>query len=603
MKRYISLLIGLIFSITSIYSQTKFTVQAPSSVIVGQKFRIVYTLTNGSVKEFKNPEFKGLTIIYGPSRSHSSQFTSINGKTTSTNEEIYTYTCVASNEGTYTIPSSTITSNGKEYTSNSVTIKVLPDDGTSSNNQQSYYSSPTQQIIGEEKVFARMILSKNKVYEQEPILATFKIYAKGVNLSDISDAKFPTFENFVSQDIPINTLKVELENYNGENYQVVVIKKVLLYPQKTGKIEIAEGNYGVIVDVIRPIQGFFGASMQGYVKEERKITTASTTVEVKPLPTNKPASYYNAVGKNIQIKSSINATTSKVNDALTYKLVISGNGNINYIKNPEIKFPADFEVYDPKTEVSVEPTNSGVEGFKKMEYIIIPRSAGNFKIPAIEFSYFDLATNSYKTITAEGYDLTIEKGATTQSGTVVDYTNKEDIKVLAKDIRYIKTNDFELLKETEPIFGSFKYWLYYIIPILIFITYIIINRKKAQLRSNVELFKNKKANKEASKRLKLAKKYLKTHNKEMFYSELLKAVWGYVSDKLTIPLSELSRENISNELKIYGATDELIEKINKVVDDCEFAQYAPWQDNQIMDKLYNEVVDIIGNMENVVKNR
>lgn len=602
MKRYISLFVFLIFSIITINSQTKFSVKAPSQVIEGQRFRIVYTLTNGDGEDLKVPEFEGITNLYGPARSQSSQITIINGKTTSTKDESYTYTVVAPKQGTYTIPSATIKSDGKEYSSNSVTIKVLPDDGTSANASQSNGIRSTNQTIGEEKIFARMILSKSSAYEQEPILVTFKVYAKGANIVSLNNANFPTFENFVLQDIPIKNPQIELEHYNGENYQVVAIKKALLYPQKSGKIEISKGDIDVVVQVIRPVQGFFGIG-QGYVEEERKLSIPSTAVNIKSLPTDKPSSYINAVGKNFTIKSTLSSTNTKVNDALTYKLVIAGNGNINYIKEPEIKFPADFEVYDPKIDIYSEPTSSGVEGSKTIEYILIPRSAGNFKIPSIDFSYFNLATNSYKTVTADGYELKVEKGASTQGETIADFTNKEDLKVLAKDIRYLKTNNFELSKETKPIFGTFIYWIYYIVPLLIFITYIIINRKQAQLSSNIELLKNKKANKVATKRLKLARAYLKDHNKEMFYAELLKAVWGYISDKLTIPLSELSKENISNELRNYGAGDEIVEKIINVINSCEFAQYAPSQDDQIMDRLYNDVVDIIGNMEDVVRNR
>lgn len=602
MKRYISLFVFLIFSIITVNSQTKFSAKAPSQVIEGQRFRIVYTLTNGDGEDLKVPEFEGINTLYGPAQSQSSQITIINGKTTSTKDESYTFTVVAPKQGTYTIPSATIKSNGKEYSSNSITIKVLPDDGTSTNSYQSNGTRSANQSIREEKIFARMILSKSTAYEQEPILVTFKIYAKGATILGLNNASFPTFENFVLQDIPIKNPKTELEHYNGENYQVVVIKKALLYPQKSGKIEISKGDVDIVVRVVRLVQGLFGME-QVYVDEERKIPISSATVNIKPLPANKPASYINAVGKNFTIKSTLSSTNTKVNDALTYKLVIAGNGNINYIKEPEIKFPADFEVYDPKIDIYSEPTNAGVEGSKTIEYILIPRSAGNFKIPAIDFSYFNLATNSYKTITAEGFELKVEKGASTQGETIADFTNKEDLKVLAKDIRYLKTNNFELSKETKPIFGTFIYWLYYIVPLLVFITYIIINRKQAQLNSNIELLKNKKANKVAAKRLKLARTYLKTHSKDKFYAELLKAVWGYISDKLTIPLSELSKENISNELRNYGAEDEVVEKIINVIDLCEFAQYAPSQDDQIMDKLYNDVVDIIGNMEDVVKNR
>lgn len=600
MKRYISLVVILIFSTITLYSQTKFTAEAPGQVIAGQRFRIVFTLTNGDGEDLKVPDFEGINILYGPARSQSSQFSIVNGKTSSTKEESYTYTVVASKEGSYTIPSATIMSEGKQYTSNTLAIKVLPNDGTTSDTQTSN-SQGVNQTSSDDKTFARMILSKNTVYEQEPILVTFKIYTKAANIRSLDNAIFPSFEGFVLQDIPIDNPQIELEHYKGVNYQVVTIKRALLYPQRSGEIDIAKGNFDVTVQVVRPVQGFFGV-MQGYVDVEKSITTSAEKVNVKPLPANKPSTFANAVGK-FTIKSSISNTTPKANEALTYKLVISGNGNLKYIKDPELKFPGDFEVYDPKTEVDIKTTTSGVTGSRIIEYTVIPRSAGDFKIPAIEFSYFDIATNSYKTIKSDSYELRVAKGEAGQSGVVADFTNKEDLKVLATDIKYIKSGDFDLTKESETIFGSLLYWLYYIIPSIIFIAYIIINRKQAQLNSNVELLKNRKANKVASKRLKAATTYLKAYNKEKFYAEVLKAIWGYISDKLTIPLSELSRENISQELKSYGASDELVSKIINIIDLCEYAQYAPSQNNEIMDKLYGDVVEVIGEMENVVRNR
>ena len=352
----------------------------------------------------KVPDFDGINILYGPARSQSSQFSIVNGKTSSTKEESYTYTVVASKEGSYTIPAATIKSEGKQYTSNTLTVKVLPNDGTTSD-AQSNTSQTVAQNSGDDKTFARMILSKTSVYEQEPILVTFKIYTKAANIRSLDNAIFPSFEGFVLQDIPIDKPQIELEHYKGVNYQVVTIKQALLYPQRAGNIEISKGNFDVTVQVVRPMQGFFGM-MQGYVDIEKSISTSPETVKVKPLPSNKPASFTNAVG-SFKIKSSISNTAPKANEALTYKVVISGNGNLKYIKDPELKFPADFEVYDPKTEVDVKTTTSGVIGSRVIEYTVIPRSAGDFKIPAVEFSYFDIATSSYKTITSDSYELKV----------------------------------------------------------------------------------------------------------------------------------------------------------------------------------------------------
>lgn len=599
MKRYISLVLFILLSV-SLYSQTEFTLSGPKQVISGQRFNVVYTLTNGDGENLKVPAFENFNTLYGPAKSQSSQFSIINGKTSSTKKESYTYTVVASTEGTHTIPAATIFSEGKQYTSNSIKIKVLPKDESLSDNQTGG-NEVANQSSSDDRTFVRMILSKTTVYEQEPILVTFKVYTKAANIRSLDNATFPSFEGFVLQDMPIQNPQIELEHYNGVNYQVVVIKRALLYPQRAGKIEISKGDFDVTVQVVRPVQGFFGM-MQGYADVEKSISSSAQTVNVKQLPAGKPQSFANAVG-SFTIKSSISNKTPNANEAITYKLILSGKGNLKYIKDPELNFPADFEVYDPKTEVDLETTTSGVKGTRTIEYTIIPRSAGDFTIPATEFSYFDLTTASYKTIKTESYELKVARGAEGAGAVVADFTNKEDLKVLATDIRYIKNGEFELEKDVEPIFGTISYWLYYIIPSILFILYIIINHKQAKLNANVELLRNRKANKVAKKRLKSAGVYLKTLNREMFYAEVLKAMWGYISDKLTIPLSELSRDNVSQELREYGAEDELIQEIINLIDSCEFAQYAPSQSDDMMEKLYKQAIDVIGKMEEIVKNR
>lgn len=600
MKRFISIVILILFSAVTIYAQTQFTADAPAQVIAGQRFRVVFTLTNGDGENMQVPEFAGLDVLYGPARSQSSQISIINGKTTSTKEESYTYTVVASKEGKFTIPSATITSNGKQYTSNQLTITVLPPDENAPSQASS--QGTTQQVASnDDKTFARLVLSKTSVYEQEPILATIKIYTKAANIRSLDNAVFPSFEGFVVQDIPIQNPQIELEHYNGTNYQVVAVKQALLYPQRAGKITIDKGEFTVTVQVVRPMRGFFGM-MQGYEDIEKSISTQSVNVNVKSLPAGKPSSFANAVG-SFTIKSSLNNQTPKANEAITYKLQISGKGNLKYIKDPDIAFPADFEVYDPKTDVDIKTTTSGVSGTRTIEYTIIPRSAGDFKIPSVEFSYFDLSSKSYKTISTQSYDIKVARGDNSQQGSMVDFTNKEDLKVLAKDIRYIKNGDFKLFRDATPIFGSLSYWIWYIVPTLIFIVYIIVNRKQTQLNSNTQLLKTRKANKIAAKRLKMASKYLKTYNKDMFYAEVLKAMWGYISDKLTIPISELSRENVSQELRTYGASEDLVSRIINILDLCEFAQYAPSQGNDVMDRDYQEAIRVIGEMENVVKNK
>ncbi|MEG1643890.1 MAG: BatD family protein [Bacteroidales bacterium] len=606
MKKLISVILFILVVTTYGFAgDTKFSASAPRQVVAGQQFRIVYTLSNGDGKNLQTPDFPGMNVLYGPAKSQSSQFSIINGKTTSTSEESYTYTLTASKEGTYIISPAIIISDGRQYKSNSLSISVLPPDKTASVQQQGasndeYRGGQQQAGSGtDDKTFARLSLSRTSVYEQEAILATIKIYTKAANIRSLDNATFPSFEGFVVQDIPIQNPQIELEHFGGERYSVVTIKRALLYPQHTGKITIDPGKFVVAVQVIRPVRGFFGM-MQGYEDIEKRIQTQSVAVDVKPLPSGKPTSFANAVG-NFTISSVINTTSPKTNEALTLKLKISGKGNLKYIKDPSVEFPADFEVYDPKTDVSLKTTLSGVEGVRTVEYTAIPRSAGEFTIRPVHFSYFDINTKTYKTLTTQGYTLNVEKGKDGAGTNIANFTEKEALKMLNQDIRYIKSGNLNLEKSPEPFYGMWQYWLYYILPILAFAIYVIINRKQAKENANITLVRTRKANKVASKRLKVAGKYLKEHNIELFYSEMLKAVWGYLSDKLTLPISELDKENVAMELDKYGLDENTIESFIEILNTCEFAQYAPSQSDDAMDKLYADTVAAIGKMENFVK--
>lgn len=602
MKQKLTIIAVLIFTFAAAFADdVKFTASAPGQVIAGRQFQIVYTLTNGDGSNLKTPDFKGMNLLYGPAKSRSSQFSIINGRTTSTTEESYTYTLTAKEPGTFTIAAATITSSGKQYTSNTLTIKVLPpDSNTSGAAGNSTESAPRAGQGTDDKTFARVILSKTNAYEQEGILATIKIYTKAAGIRSLESATFPSFDGFVVQDIPIQNPQVELEHYGGENYAVVVIKRALLYPQRSGKITINPGKFEVAVQVIRPVRGLFGM-MQGYEDVNKNVQTQPVTVNVKPLPSGKPASYANAVG-SFTLTSEINTLTPKTNEAVTLKIKIKGKGNLKYMKDPQVEFPADFEVYDPKTDLDIKTTPSGVDGTRQIEYTAIPRSAGEFGIPAVQFSYFDISSGRYKTLQTQPYKLNVAKGKESSGGQVSNFTSKEDLKMLNQDIRYIKGGDFELRQSPVPFFGTWKYWIWYLVPVLLFSAYIIINRRQARENANIKLMKTRRANKVAAKRLKTAGKYLKEHNKELFYSEVLKAVWGYLSDKLMLPVSELNRDNIAAELAKYGTADDVTAMFIEILDICEFAQYAPTQSDEAMDKLYADTVEAIGKMENTKRN-
>lgn len=583
--------------------EVSFSASAPKQVIQGRQFQVVYTLQNASGSEFRAPDFSGFSVLFGPATSQSTQVSIVGGKMTKTNEYSYTYTLRADKEGNYTFAAATIVVDGKQLSSNSLNIQVLPPDknapASSSSGAAAGRSSNSSSQVVEPEFFARLILSKTSVYEQEPILATIKIYLNNGNYLGVQNVSLPSFDGFVSQEIDLSNRQVELENYKGTNYQVFVLQQLLLYPQHAGDLEISSGKYDVSILVERAMPGIFRI-MGGTQEVVCSATTPAVTVKVKPLPTPKPASFMNAVGTNLKLTSSLSSDTLAANEAATLKLTLSGTANLKYVKNPEVKFPVDFDVYDPKISTDLQNTTSGVRGTRTVEYTIIPRSAGEFTIPPVEFSYFDPTTRRYKTLQTKEYRLNVSRGTGNDNSVVLaNFSDKEAVKHLNQDIRYIKLDDLQQQKVQTFFYGSWGYWLCYLVPLLLLVAFVLLNYRKARENANAARLKTKKANKVAIRRLKVAGKYLKEHDSEHFYDETLKALWGYIGDKLLLPVSELSRDNVAAKLSAYGADASLVERVMQVVDTCEFARYAPSQSNEAMDRLYDETLDVIGKMENV----
>ncbi len=346
-----------------------------------------------------------------------------------------------------------------------------------------------------------------------------------------------------------------------------------------------------------PFDAFFNGG--GYVEVKKKIVTPKLNIHVKPL-TGKPAGFSGAVGE-FSLASSINATEVKTNDPITVKLTLKGVGNMKLISAPEVKFPQDFEVYDPKVTDNYELTSNGLSGTKSFEYLAIPRHAGNFTVPAVSFAYFDLKSNAFKTLKTQPYELKVAKGQGSAEQVVSDFTNKESVKVLGKDIRFIKLGDTSLRAKGQFFYGTFIYWMWYLIPLAVFVVFALLYRSQAKENANVAKVKIKKANKVATRRMKLAGKLLAENKKNEFYDEVLKALWGYISDKLSIPVSKLSKDNIEAELTKYGASEELIKEFISALNECEFARYAPGDENEAMDKVYAASIEVISKMENSIK--
>ena len=605
MKKLIIILMALIaYSTQMLADKVSFTASAPDAVVVGDQFRLSYTITTQKVKDFRAPSIKGFDVLMGPSRSQQSNTQIVNGNVTSTSSITFTYILMANNAGEYTIPGASIVADGDQMVSNSVRIKVLPQDqGDSNSSSSSSTHSSSGTGVSNQDLFITASASKTNVYEQEAFVLTYKIYTRESNLQ-LNNAKLPDFKGFHSQEIEMTTnARWTPEHYQGRNYYTTVYRQFVLFPQQSGKLYIDPAQFqmtvGKPVQSDDPFDAFFNGG-SNVIEIKKSISTPKIAINVNPLPAGKPADFSGGVGE-FNISSSINNKELKTNDAITIKLVISGTGNLKLISNPEIKFPDDFEVYDPKVDNQVRITREGLTGNKVIEYLAIPRHAGTYKIPGVSFSYFDIRSKSYKTLKTEEYVINVEKGAGNADQVIANFTNKEDLKVLGEDIRYIKQNEVTLQPKGSFFYGSMTYWLFYIIPALAFIIFFIIYRKQAAENANVAKMRTKKANKVATKRMKLAGKLLSENKKDAFYDEVLKALWGYISDKLNIPVSRLSKDNIEEKLRNHGVNEELIKEFLNALNDCEFARFAPGDENQAMDKVYSSSIEVISKMENSIK--
>ena len=578
-----------------------FTANAPEVVVSGDQFRLSFTVNSQKVRDFRAPSIQGFEVLMGPSRS--TQYQNYNGVVT--NSITFTYILMAEKEGTYKIPGATIVADGNNYTSNSVEIKVLPPDQSSSNAGSGRASSSRNQAnsgkITDKELFMLATVNKTSAYEQEAILLTYKIYTQ-VNLTGLN-GDVPDLKGFHTQEVELPNQKTfTLEHYNGRNYNTTVWRQFVLFPQQTGKIEIPsvtfEGTVSQRVASADPFDAFFNGG--NYINITKNLVTPKLAIDVKALPAGKPSNFSGGVGE-FTLSSSISTQELKTNDAVTIKLVISGTGNMKLINTPEVGFPQDFEIYDPKVENKFNLTRNGLAGNKVIEYLAIPRHVGTYTIPPIEFSYFDLKSQSYKTLKTDAYTLNVAKGEGNSDQVVANFTSKEDLKVLGQDIRYIKTGETRLTKKDDYFFGSMSYYMWYLIPLALFIAFMMAYRKQAMENAHVAKVRTKKANKVATKRMKNAGKLLAEKKSEAFYDEVLKALWGYISDKLSMPVSQLSKDNIEEELQKHQVADELIKEFINNLNECEFARYAPGNQDEKMDKIYSSAIDVISKMENSIK--
>ena len=498
---------------------------------------------------------------------------------------------------------------GRHYSleSNSVTIKVLPE-GQQSSGAQGSAGSARQSVnnstnIGADDLFVRAIISKSKVYEQEAVLLTYKVYSM-VNLTNLSYPA-PELKGFNIQEVELPQNKqFELEHYNGRNYNTVVWRQYVLFPQQSGELEIPAVDFEAVVAVqsrrsMDPFEMMFNG-FSGYVNVNKNLRSNSLKLNVERLPEGRPADFSGAVG-DFTISSNISSTDLKTNSEFTLKVAVKGAGNMRLMGNPVMELPVEFEAYDPVVDNNFRLASSGFKGEKVYEYLITPKASGTYTIPGASFTFFNPNTKQYQTIESTPYEVKVAKGEESSATVSNVVISKERGKVLATDIRHIKFDNDVPQKGDDFFFTSSTYILMYVIPSALLVLLLVVYRKKVAENANVSLVRTKKANKVAVRRLKLAKRLMAENKVNEFYDEILKAMWGYTSDKLCIPVSQLSKENIANELAARGVSEELISEFKALLNEGEFARYAPGDKGAAMDKVYTMSVTIISKMENSIK--
>ena len=609
MKRYLSIILLIGIALSALADEVVFKAQAPKQVIVGRPFQITYTVNQRS-RDLRAPEFTDFDVLSGPYTSTSSSTSFVNGKRTSSFEQTYTYMLMAQKVGTFTIAPATVKVDGENVQSNGVRIEVLPEDQTttsqpssSSQPSQSRQSSSSNQASSD-NIFVRTIASKTKVHEQEALMITYKLYFANVDVTQLTNnTKLPEFTGFLKQDLENGEIQTELEHYNGRNYQTAVLYRTILYPQHSGDITIDPAKFEAVlrVQTQQRARSIFDDFFGSYTNVTKMLTAPGVTIHVSALPSGKPAGFSGGVGK-FTLTPSISQTELQTNDAVTIKLDISGAGNMKLIKTPAIDWPEGFEPYDPKVTNNFKTTTAGVSGTKSIEYLAIPRSAGEYTIPAVQFSYFDIDEKAYKTLRTPEYTIRVKRGAGESSASgdqqaaVVSYTQKEDIKQLGTDIRYIDTKQPVTRSRDHVITTTRFIWLWYVIPLLIAIILLIVLRKQIKEAADINRVRYKRANKVAQKRLKAAAVALKANDQNTFYAAIETAAWSYLSDRLSIPTADLNKENITTLLAQKGVSEALINEVKNVLSTAEFARYAPSTDHA-MDDLYKATTNLINNLE------
>lgn len=612
MRKHLLIYISVFFiSLAPSWGQdVEFSASAPSSVAQGSRFQLVYSI-NTEASNLRVPDIADFQILMGPSTSQSSSVQIINNNVTRSSNYSFTYILRGDKTGRFTIPPASIEVDGKKVESNSVTIEVVESDAQSSSpaQQQGQQPAPDEGALSDEDLYIISTANKTEAWQDEPVLVTTRIYTR-VNLEGISSVKQPELRNFVVEELPAQTgnIQWEIKNISGRTYRVGTFSQRVIYAQTSGRhtVEPTSIEFLIRQRQARQSNSIFGDFFESYRTVKKNVRSKPITIQIKPLPSPRPANFSGIVG-NVTLDVSASKTEAKVNDGITLKAVISGTGNHRLARNPEFQVPTDFDVFDPQVTNSINQTAQGGRGTRTVETLIIPRHSGTFEIPAVTYSFFNPSTGRYQTLESKPITINVERSSgeetTSTNGGTIGATTRESVRFLGQDIRYIKTESVNLKAANTFLFGSTLYILSYILPIVLFVLIFLFNQKRIKENADELKVKNRKANKIARKRLKKSADFLKKGNKEGFYEELTKALWGYTSDKLSIPRSALTKDNARSILLENGANVDLTEEFLGILDTCEYARYSPQNDHSERDQLYRKTLDTISQLEGQLKRK
>ncbi len=611
MRKFLLIISILLVSLASFADGVTFTGKAPSVVGVGQRMQVQYTL-NEKPSSIQLGNIPGFKMVGGPSQSSSSSVSIVNGSMTSTNTYTYTYTLEAVSEGNYTLEGATAVVKGTKYSSNSISVTVQKEAVQQQQQRQSSYFDPFEEFFGSgsrsssqqqqpqnqpkssvasDDVLIRTIASKSNLAKGEAAIVTIKLYT-AIDLMSIEDFTPPKFNNFYVEELETDTnLKWSRETLNGKTYNTAILKKYLVFPRVAGRVEIDQANIKCMARVVSGRHPFWGYT---YDNAPASSTAPAVTLNVSALP-SEPVGFSGAVGRfNISL-SKPNDTIS-VNEAVTCKVTISGSGNFSNIEAPKISCPKEFEQYEPVVTSKLNATESGMSGSKTWEFTLVPRYGGTFNLGEVSLVYYDLASKSYKTVSTEPIIINVRKGSGDAAASSI-YNMQTGVEVInPEDVRYIHKGNLHLAMAYSPLMLSGLYWCIIIGLLVLFVVLVVVMRKNIKKRQDVELMKRQKANKISRKRLKSARKFMQANDHTGFYKEIITALWGYAGDKLSIPTSQLTKDNVKQAFAEHNVDEELSQHFVDLIDKCEFAHFVSSASNE-MQAIYDETTKIIEQLE------